>query len=77
MRIVYFDGTMSFSDDVHLFIMRCIHVFVTDLLFDLSNMGLSLVVPWSLDVDLQDTQSEPRSRMGKIVQNKVRQTLIH
>lgn len=51
-------------------------VAVIETLFDISNMGLTMVVPWSVPEDLQDNLSEPRANMGRIVQNKVRENKI-
>lgn len=42
-----------------------------DLQLDVSNMTLTMVVPWSLPEELQDDASEPRAKMGKIFKDKV------
>lgn len=52
------------------------HVAATELQLDLSDMGLTMVVPWSLPEELQDDESEPRSKMGRIVKDKVRENIL-
>ncbi|XP_042259731.1 uncharacterized protein LOC121891067 isoform X1 [Thunnus maccoyii] len=46
-----------------------------ELQLDISNMVLTMVVPWSLPKDLQDDVSEPRAKMGNIVKNKLQELL--
>ncbi|KAM6961518.1 uncharacterized protein LKV04_020529 [Tautogolabrus adspersus] len=46
-----------------------------DLEIDISSMGLTMVLPWSLPEDLQDNVSEPRAKMGEIVKDKVQDLL--
>ncbi|XP_074482405.1 uncharacterized protein LOC141762261 [Sebastes fasciatus] len=46
-----------------------------DLQLDVSNMTLTMVVPWSLPEELQDDASEPRAKMGKIFKDKLQELL--
>ncbi|XP_071330885.1 uncharacterized protein [Trachinotus anak] len=46
-----------------------------ELQLDLSSMGLTMVVPWSLPEDLLDDVSEPRAKMGKIFKDKLQELL--
>ncbi|XP_068163619.1 uncharacterized protein [Antennarius striatus] len=46
-----------------------------ELFFDISSLGLTLVVPWSLPEDLQDELSEPRAVLEKIVKDKLQDLL--
>ncbi len=50
----------------------CFHfVASSELLFDISSMGLTMVVPWSLPEELQDDVSELKATMEKIFKDKV------
>ncbi|CAK6959968.1 uncharacterized protein LOC122975499 isoform X2 [Scomber scombrus] len=46
-----------------------------ELQLDLSDMGLTMVVPWSLPEELEDDESEPRAKMGRIVKDKLQELL--
>ena len=48
-------------------------VSLTELQLDFDNMGLSIVVPWSLPEDPQDNMSESMAKMGQIFKEKVRE----
>ncbi|XP_034530098.1 uncharacterized protein LOC117805478 [Notolabrus celidotus] len=42
-----------------------------DVQIDISGMGLTMVLPWSLPEDLLDDMSEPRATMGEIFKDKL------
>ncbi|XP_041834102.1 uromodulin-like 1 [Melanotaenia boesemani] len=42
---------------------------------DFDNMGLTMVVPWSMPKDLQDSSSESRAKMEQIVKDKLQELL--
>ncbi|XP_035537038.1 uncharacterized protein LOC118342556 [Morone saxatilis] len=46
-----------------------------ELEFEISSMGLTMIVPWSLPEDLLDDMSEPRATMGKIFKDKLQKLL--
>lgn len=42
-----------------------------ELQFDFDNVGLTMVVPWSLPEDLQDDSSETRIKVKQVFKNEV------
>ncbi|XP_056223909.1 uromodulin-like 1 [Seriola aureovittata] len=68
---LWFEGANS-SSGLHV---RAAGAQDLELQLDLSSMGLTMVVPWSLPEDLLDDVSEPRARMGKIFKDKLQELL--
>nr|XP_020505189.1 uncharacterized protein LOC109995715 [Labrus bergylta] len=67
-----FVGTNSYTELLLMADESALHL---DLELDMSTMGLTMVLPWSLHEDLQDDVSEPRVKMGEIVKDKLQNLL--
>lgn len=48
-----------------------------ELQLDFDTVGLTMVVPWSLPEDLQDTSSESRIKVKQVFQNEVMKRFKH
>ncbi|XP_041637324.1 uncharacterized protein LOC121505835 [Cheilinus undulatus] len=67
-----FEGTNSSSG---LLVRAAESALDLELQIDISGMGLTIVLPWSLPEDLQDDASEPRAKMGEIFKDRLQELL--
>ncbi|XP_070710346.1 uncharacterized protein [Pempheris klunzingeri] len=68
---VWLEGADSSSE----LLVRALPAPDVELQLDISSMGLTMVVPWSLHPELLDDTSEPRAEMGKIFKDKLQELL--
>nr|XP_046235025.1 uncharacterized protein LOC124053678 [Scatophagus argus] len=72
---VHFEGSNSSMEFLLRAVGPALNQASVDLEFDISSMGLTMVVPWSVPEDLQDNALEPRAAMEKIFKDKLQYLL--